>query len=99
MKNEHPFILLPCYCFETSLHTYLLRPLMTGGILQKIMVENGTFNRKLVTFYIAQIIISLEFLHERNWIYKALSLRKIYLKSNGYIALEGLCRGMTKKKE
>lgn len=71
---------------------------MTGGILQKVMAENGTFNRKLVTFYIAQIIITLEFLHERRWVYKSLSLRKIYLKSNGYIALEGLCRGMVFQK-
>ena len=72
---------------------------MIGGILENIIKESGPFNKKLTTFYLAQIILTLEFLHERKWIYRSLSLGKIYLKSNGYIAIEGLCKSMTMLKE
>lgn len=72
---------------------------MIGGILEHILKESGPFNKKLTTFYLAQIVLVLEFLHERKWIYRSLSLRKIYLKNNGYIAIEGLCKSMVLLKE
>jgi phage-related holin len=32
---------------------------MTGGIMDKILMQNGTFTKKLVVFYVAQIILAL----------------------------------------
>ena len=60
---------------------------MVGGILEKVIKENGAFNKALSTFYLSQIILALEFLHENKWIYRSLSLNKIYVKHNGYIAI------------
>ena len=39
----------------------------------------------------------LEFLHSRKWVYRAASLSNIYIKENGYIAIDGLNKLMRRK--
>lgn len=70
---------------------------MIGGKMDKLVATMGAFKAELCIFYIAQVIIALEFLHAKMWVYRAANLSNIYIKESGYIAVDGLNKLMRKK--
>lgn len=66
--------------------------------MDKFIQKNGPVYKELFTFYIVQLILALEFLHNRGWVYASLSLNNIYIKENGFIKIEGITANMRLKK-
>ena len=76
----------------------MLWQLSIGGRLDKIMKKGVVLKKDLCIFYVSQLILVLEYLHENNWVYRNLNLEDVYIKENGYIWIDGLVSNMRMKK-
>lgn len=45
LENKHHFINLPHYIYRVNDHLYLLRPLMIGGKMDKLVSNFGSFKK------------------------------------------------------
>ena len=62
------------------------------------MKKGVVLKKDLCIFYVSQLILVLEYLHENNWVYRNLNLEDVYIKENGYIWIDGLVSNMRMKK-
>ena len=60
---------------------------ISGGELYKILSVRGNFDEETIKFLMAQIMIGLGKLHEKNIIHRDLKLENIMLNTNGYIKI------------
>ena len=62
-KINHPFIINMHYSFQDKDNLYLVMDLLTGGDLRYHICKNRKFTENQSKFFIACIILSLEFIH------------------------------------
>lgn len=86
-ENDHPFIIKLVRTFRDLGYLYFLTELITGGELYDAIRKLGLLNRPQSQFYLASIILAIEYLHERNIAYRDLKPENILLDSQGYIKL------------
>jgi len=84
---QHPFILNLNYAFQTPAHLFLIVEYVPGGDLFYHIKKKGNLGEKEARFYGAQIILALEYLHDRNVIYRDLKPENILIDKDGYIRL------------
>lgn len=76
------------FAFQTNSKIYLVMEYLPGGSLGKFLRRQKRFNEDLTTFYSAEILLGLEFLHEKmGVIYRDLKPDNILLNSNGHIKI------------
>jgi hypothetical protein len=63
---------------------------MPGGTLKHFLKDKLPLQKEAFEFYIACLILILEELHQDNIVYMNLSVDNIYVKTNGYLVLNGL---------
>lgn len=86
--QRHPFLVHLKYAFQTSSKIYLVMEYIAGGSLGKFLRKQKRFNEDLTTFYTAEILLGLEFLHKNmNVIYRDLKPDNILINSNGHIKI------------
>lgn len=66
---------------------YLIIDYCPGGDLAYHLFKNKHFDLELAKFYIAMIILSIEYLHKNNIIYRDLKPENILLTEDGFIKL------------
>ena len=73
---------------------------MKGGDLSKVLEKEGRFEVEDAQFYLAEIILGLEFLHENRIIHRDLKLENILLDDKGHCKLVdfGLSEPLIKNK-
>jgi serine/threonine protein kinase len=84
---HHPFIVSLKFAFQTEKKLYLVMDCYTGGELFYHLRHKGRFSEEIAKFYLAQIVLSLEFLHNKKIIYRDLKPENIVLDKTGYIKL------------
>jgi serine/threonine protein kinase len=84
---DHPFIVKLIALFQDDKKIYILTDYYSGGELFHHLRKLGTFHQELAKFYFAQILLSIEFLHNKKIIYRDLKPENILLDSDGYIKL------------
>lgn len=82
-----PFIVGLKFSFQTPTDLYLVTDYMSGGELFWHLQKEGKFNEERAKFYIAELVVSLEHLHDNGIIYRDLKPENILLDANGHIAL------------
>lgn len=82
-----PFIVGLKFSFQTLTDLYLVTDYMSGGELFWHLQREGRFNEDRAKFYIAELILSLEHLHDNDIVYRDLKPENILLDANGHIAL------------
>ncbi|KAF5104721.1 hypothetical protein DV453_005129 [Geotrichum candidum] len=75
------------FSFQTATDLYLVTDYMSGGELFWHLQKEGKFNEARAKFYIAELIIALDHLHESGIVYRDLKPENILLDANGHIAL------------
>ncbi|ODM23444.1 hypothetical protein SI65_01033 [Aspergillus cristatus] len=82
-----PFIVGLKFSFQTPTDLYLVTDYMSGGELFWHLQKEGRFQEARAKFYIAELILSLQHLHEHDIVYRDLKPENILLDANGHIAL------------
>jgi serine/threonine protein kinase len=86
-KTDSPFIVGLKFSFQTPTDLYLITDFMSGGELFWHLQKEGRFNEARAKFYIAELILALQHLHEHDIVYRDLKPENILLDANGHIAL------------
>ncbi len=91
---KHPFIVDLIYAFQTGGKLYLILDYLSGGELFMHLEREGIFLEDTASFYISEIILALEHLHNLGIIYRDLKPENILLDFRGHVKLTdfGLCK-------
>ena len=84
---DSPFIVGLKFSFQTPTDLYLVTGFMSGGELFWHLQKEGRFNEGRAKFYIAELILALQHLHQYDIVYRDLKPENILLDANGHIAL------------
>jgi tRNA A-37 threonylcarbamoyl transferase component Bud32 len=84
---QHPFLMCLHYSFQTSDKLYLVMDFVNGGELFYHLQQEHTFENQRAKFYAAQIVLGLEYLHNRGIIYRDLKPENLLLDSDGNIKM------------
>lgn len=82
-----PFVVGLKFSFQTPLDLYLVTDYMSGGELFWHLQKEGRFTEERAKFYIAELVLALEHLHDNDIVYRDLKPENILLDANGHIAL------------
>ena len=86
-KTDSPFIVGLKFSFQTPADLYLVTDYMSGGELFWHLQREGRFQEARAKFYIAELILALQHLHQHDIVYRDLKPENILLDANGHIAL------------
>ncbi|KAM7193536.1 Serine/threonine-protein kinase [Rhypophila sp. PSN 637] len=85
--SDSPFIVGLKFSFQTPSDLYLVTDYMSGGELFWHLQKEQRFEEKRAKFYIAELILAIQHLHENDIVYRDLKPENILLDANGHIAL------------
>lgn len=82
------------YAFQTGGKLYLILEYLSGGELFMHLEREGIFLEDTASFYLSEIVLALEHLHQEGIIYRDLKPENILLDAQGHVKLTdfGLCK-------
>lgn len=86
-KLQHPFIVKLHYAFQTPKKLYFVMDFLNGGELFQHLKREVRFSEERTRFYIAEVILAIEFLHDNGVIYRDLKPENVLLDYRGHIKL------------
>ena len=88
VKFNFPFLVNIKFAFQDENKLYIVSEFLQGGDMYFHMHHsNIQFTEEKAKFYIIEIILALEFLHQNNVIYRDLKPENILMDSNGHIKI------------
>ena len=84
---QHPFIVTLRYAFKTDEHLFMVSDFCQGGELFFHLKVHGKFSSKVVQFYTAEIALALQYLHEKNIVYRDLKPENVLLDEVGHVQI------------
>ncbi|XP_036116469.1 serine/threonine-protein kinase N3 [Molossus molossus] len=92
-RSGHPFLLSLLACFQTSSHACFVTEFAPGGDLM-MQIHEDVFPEPQACFYLACVVLGLQFLHEKKIIYRDLKLDNLLLDAQGFLKIAdfGLCK-------
>lgn len=84
------------YCsFQDDEHLYFILEFVPGGDLMNLLANQWVFSEYWASFYIAEISLALQFVHDLKYIHRDIKPDNILIDNRGHIKLTdfGLCTG------
>lgn len=75
------------YAFQSPDRFFFALDYVNGGDLHHHLKKKSRFNEKEARFYAAELILALDYLHERGFIYRDLKPENILVDADGHIKL------------
>ena len=94
LKNsDHPFMLSMSFSFQTPTNLYMVIDYCSGGDLSIVITQQNYFTEDQTRFYVAELVLAIENLHQMKVFYRDLKPENILLDHEGHIKLAdfGLC--------
>uniref|UniRef100_H0WZM2 non-specific serine/threonine protein kinase n=1 Tax=Otolemur garnettii TaxID=30611 RepID=H0WZM2_OTOGA len=87
VEVNHPFIVKLHYAFQTEGKLYLILDFLRGGDVFTRLSKKVLFTEEDVKFYLAELALALDHLHQLGIVYRDLKPENILLDEIGYIKL------------
>ena len=87
---DSPFVVSLKYAFQSKVDIFLILDLMTGGDLSFHLQQKGRLPKKECLYYAARIMLGLQALHDRNYVYRDLKPENCLLAEDGRVKLTDL---------
>eukprot|EP00826_Nyctotherus_ovalis_P029763 TRINITY_DN2360_c0_g3_i2.p1 TRINITY_DN2360_c0_g3~~TRINITY_DN2360_c0_g3_i2.p1 ORF type:complete len:539 (-),score=158.89 TRINITY_DN2360_c0_g3_i2:393-2009(-) len=96
---NHPFIIKLHFSFQDSRFLYFVLDYCCFGDLSMQIFRKQIFSENEARFYIAELILAVEYLHSLNFVYRDLKPDNILLGEDGHIKLSdfGLAKQISQK--
>ena len=101
VKINCPFIVNIKFAFQDESKLYIITEFMQGGEMFFHLHKEKRFSEEKTRFYIAEIVMAIDFLHKNKMLYRDLKPENIMIDANGHIKLTdfGLSKMIKKQKE
>ena len=86
-QQTHPFLVRLFYAFQTDRRLYFVLEYCPGGELFNLLSKVKRLTEDHTRFYACQMVLALEFLHQRRIIYRDLKPENVLICSDGYIKI------------
>ena len=88
-NEKNPYLLSLHYSFQDYIYLYMVVDFCPNGDLSILLAkqEDSKFRENVVKTYMTEILVALEDLHARNYIYRDLKPENILLDEDGYLKL------------
>jgi serine/threonine protein kinase len=87
LQCNHPLILSLLFSFQCTSSYYIVTEFINGGNLYSLLKKEGRFNEERSRYYAAEIIISLEYIHKKEYVTKDLKTNNILISEDGHIRI------------
>ena len=94
-KLNHPFIVNMHFAFQDYENLFLVLDLLSGGDLRYHIARYKTFTEQQTKFFIACIILGLEYIHSQSIIHRDIKPENLVANKDGYIHITDF--GVAKK--
>ncbi|KAG1459014.1 hypothetical protein G6F55_005012 [Rhizopus delemar] len=84
---DYPLVVNLYYAFHDDENLFMVLDLMLGGDLRFHLDSYGRFNELQVRFYIAELILSISYIHTQNIIHRDIKPENILLDARGHAHL------------
>lgn len=85
--TKSPFCVHLYYTLQTATSIYLVMEYMVGGDLKSLLSVYGFFDESMATFYIAEVCLALQYLHQHSIIHRDIKPDNMLLSKEGHIKL------------
>lgn len=87
LELKHPFLVEMHYAFQSPDRIYFVLDYVNGGDLFHHLRKKVRFTEKEVKFFACEVLLALEYLHEKGFIYRDLKPENILMTSDGHLKL------------
>jgi beta-adrenergic-receptor kinase len=87
---ESNFVVNLKYSFQSKDEVYLILDLMTGGDLGFLLHQRGRFPKRECQYYTARIMLGLQALHDKTYVYRDLKPENCLLADDGRVKITDL---------
>jgi serine/threonine protein kinase len=87
MSISHPYIVTLHYSFQTDKKLFFILDFLNGGDLYTHIMTYGKFKENRARFYIAEMVLALNHLHQNGIVYRDLKPQNIIIDNEGHVKL------------
>ncbi|CAO3630653.1 unnamed protein product [Cunninghamella blakesleeana] len=97
-ESDSPWVVQLYFSFQDAQYLYLIMEFLPGGDLMTMLIKYDTFSEPVTRFYIAEIVLALETIHNLGYIHRDIKPDNILIDQAGHIKLSdfGLSTGFRK---
>ena len=84
---DFPFIIKLRWAFQTKSKLFLVFDFFENGDLQSVLDKEIKFKEERARIYFAEVLVALQYLHNKNIIYRDLKPENILIDNSGHLVL------------